>query len=342
MVQTTGAASRHSDDEPREWLSRSDFTFGFLSIGIPAVLSVLRLWVEAGGDLQTTLLLVENVPPLNLVASLIATATWFVTAVLVAVFAVGGVLNASDRNLTRGRLFLVARWSSRTPPWLKVVTFVMAALTWQILFLPLLGLAACAAFQVAAGRSLRWPLLVGLALGLVAYLAILWPTLSAARTTHEYRVIALLVIPAFLAVVVAGPLLPKLVLPIAIFAHVAAFCFFVWAGIPLITEPVLPLSVVVQQTPAADGDDQLRYLRGHVVNVDDRYITLLRENGGIQYILNDEVVARFLCPASEELPMYGKLNVHGFRVEDSVLRATGRRIRPAAEMAPACRAAPYE
>jgi hypothetical protein len=132
-------------------------------VAVPAFLSILRRWVEAGGDLQTTLLLVEHVNPVNLVTTLVVTATWLMTAALVAVFAAGSIAVAGGagpggpvtagtggrRNAAASPLPF-ARWTAATPPWLKATTFTLAALTWQTLYLPTLLLAFLVTFQPAA------------------------------------------------------------------------------------------------------------------------------------------------------------------------------------------------
>jgi hypothetical protein len=90
-----------------------------LAVGVPALVSVLRLWIEAGGDLQTTLLLVSNVGPINLLATFVVTAAWLVSAVVVVVLALGRLgreVPLPGHNRIPWYLWTV-RWANRTPSW---------------------------------------------------------------------------------------------------------------------------------------------------------------------------------------------------------------------------------
>lgn len=322
---SVAASERESNDRQAFWT---------LIVAAPAVLSVLRLWVESGGELQTTLLLVENVDPINLIAAFIATASWLAAAGLVVIFAIGGVLLASDGPESN---YFFARWTRAAPRWLIVASFLLAALTWQILYLPLLLPAWCAAFQLAwlrPGRRLRGALAAGVML--TGYAFAFWPTVQSAWHGGEVLALLLLIAPPMLALAVAGPILPRLVRPIAVVAHAGCALFLLAAVVPFITTPVLPLTVIVVTTA---GSTTPEYLRGHIIAVNDVNTTILLERGGVQYIPNIRIESEVLCPSEEELPRY-RLFVRGFRIEDSLLRGLGREVRPVSPLSPACRAAP--
>ncbi len=324
------ASARHLPD----WPDRQ--AFWTLIVGAPLVLSVLRLWVEAGGELQTTLLLVANVDPINLIAAFVVTASWLAATVLVAVFAVGGVLLANEAA-TGGRdtlpRWLFARWRAAAPPWLTIGCFLLGALTWEILFLPLLLLAACAAFQISPWRQpRRWLRLLAALLALVVYSVVLWPTISLAYNRDEVVVVGLLLAPVLLALAIAGPIATFLVRPFAITAHGAVAALTLLAVWPFMTTPVLPLNVVV----AGPAGSPPTYLRGHVVLVDDVHTVVLRDRGGVEYVPNGQIRSQVLCPSDEETPRF-RLWVYGVHVEDSVLRGIGRSVRPIARERPECR-----
>lgn len=320
---------------------RDNQAFWTVAIGVPVLLSVLRLWIEAGGELQTTLLLVEHIDAINLVAGLIATASWLVAAVVVAVLAIGGVLNASET----GQRYWIARWSARAPTWVGAGGFLMAAVTWQLLYLPLLLLAACAAYQFSPWRSgslWRGALMTLSSLG--AYFALTGPTLAAAWQLHalQPRIMAVLLLaaPPLLAVVITGPMRPWSVRPFALLSQAAAAVLFATAALPLVTTPVLPLSVTVIR--GESRDEPTTYVRGHTITTDDAYTVVLREEGGVTYVPNDRIEARHLCRTEEEIPRY-RLElrlpeVERVSLEHSVLRALGQANRGSAPVSPACRA----
>jgi hypothetical protein len=213
----------------------------------------------------------------------------------------------------------------------------LAAITWQLMFLPLLIVAACAAFQVdlfAKGRRVVGSL-AALAL-LAGYGLLVWPTVAAAWTGGELVPLLLLVAPALLALTVAGPLVPGLVRPVGVLTHVMLAGFLIWAAFPFVTTPVLPLNVIVAEFPDATAP---AYIRGNVISVDDVNTVILKERGGVQYVPDGVIREQYLCPNAEDVPRY-RLRIHGLRLEDSALRAIGRNVRPLTPVNPACRAAP--
>jgi hypothetical protein len=311
--------------------------FWSLVVGAPAALSVLRLWVESGGQLQVTLLLVSNVNPLNLAAALFATTTHLVSGVLVALFAAAGILRATAGNAEPGSRLrtnppLALRAADYAPRWFVAGAFVLAALTWKILYAPLLLPAAVAAFQRPAWRLLRPPFAVaGLLAALGGYYWLVLPAVHHAAVTGEWQVGLLLAVPPLVAAGVAGPLPHPLARPFATAAHAGVALL---AGLTLaaaVQTPVLPLVVTQVRT-----DDGPQYLRGSVISVDDVYLVLLQEHGGVRYLHTDTVESTVLCESPQQLPAF-TTRVRDFHVEDSLLSAVGRHVRPRGAVDPLCR-----
>jgi hypothetical protein len=326
---------------------------GFWSvvIGVPVLLSVLRLWVEAGGELQTTLLLVAHVDPINLIAALIATGSWLASAMFVAALAAGGVLNASG---PAGERSWLARWAGQAPPWVKFASFTIAAVTWQLIYLPLLLVAACATFQLTvwSGRAATLPVRRRLATYLLvlmlqaAYFVLIGQTLAAAwRLTDigmRAMAVGLLAAPPILALFVAGPLSPGAVRTFAVAAQLVGFALLVWAVIPLVAAPVLPLTVTA--VGAEDAELPTDYIRGHVVTSDDVYTVVMQEDGRVRYLPNKTIKGQELCPTSDEIPRYGLRfifpGVEPVFLEQSMLSGLGQAKRGTISQSPACRARP--
>lgn len=317
--------------------------FWTVAVALPVAFSLLRLWIEAGGQVQIVLLLAENVSPTNLLAALFITGTRVVTIGLVAIFAVGGILDVSadaakkaakelGRPLPRRPLF--ARWTEAAPLWFLSTTFVLAVATWPILYLPLLLPASVAVFQTTSVyRDLGVaPRLSVAAVALALYASLTWPTVHAAWQQHEYFALSMFVLPPLLALVIGGPVPTLLARPISMIIQPAVLILLAWAALPVITAPVLPLTV----TTVRNVDGTTEFIRGHIIGSDDEMISILQENGGVRYLPHDTVTARVLCPSPEELPVY-RLRVHDLHVEDSLLEAIGRRVRPAALTDAVCR-----
>ncbi|MFC8846453.1 MULTISPECIES: hypothetical protein [unclassified Micromonospora] len=315
--------------------ARASQSFWAVVVAVPAVFSVLRLGVEAGGELQTTLLLVANVGPVNLLAGFLTTAARLLATGLVAVFALGAVLGVSVDRLPGHRRPLFARWADITPTWFVLASFLIALVTWPLLYLPLLLPAFAAAFQLRPERlhdlATARVLIVAALLG--GYLFLLAPTVLDAWRQEEPLVVALFVVPPVLALAIAGPLPGAVIRPLASITQAAVLAMLVWAALPVISTPVLPLTVTTVQTAPDVTED----VRGHVVVVDDVSMVLLQEQGGVRYVPIDQVQAQVLCPSEEELPRH-RLRVRDFHVEDSLLEALGRRVRPVHRIDAACRA----
>ncbi|TDB73363.1 hypothetical protein [Micromonospora sp. KC723] len=314
--------------------ARASQSFWTAVVGVPTIFSVLRLGVEAGGELQTTLLLVANVGPINLLAGFLTTAARLLSTALVAVFALGAVLAAGVRAAPRRPLF--ARWIEVIPAWFVAASFLTALVTWPLLYLPLLVPAAAAAFQLRPEQlhERAVPRVLVVAAVFAGYLWLLVPTLRDAWQQGEALPIVLLVVPPLLALFVAGPLPGVVVRPLASLTQVAVLVVLVWAALPVISTPVLPLTV----TTVGDGSDVTEDIRGHVVTTDDVNMVILQVRGGVRYVPVDQVRGQVLCPSEEELPRH-QLRVRDFHVEDSLLEGLGRRVRPVHRIDAACRTA---
>ncbi|MBE1486474.1 hypothetical protein [Plantactinospora soyae] len=321
--------------------SRASQSFWTLVVGVPAIFSVLRLGVEAGGELQTTLLLVANVNPVNLAAALVTTAARLFSAGLVAIFAIGAALAASATAAPTHWIGrhppLFARWRAISPTWLVVASFAVALATWPILYLPLLLPALAAALQFGPDRldERRVPRLLLLGGLLAGYTYLMLPTLWDAWQQREVFAVLVIAAPPVLALFVSGPIPPIVARPLAMTAQLAVLAMLCWAALPVITTPVLPLTVTTVRADAgADGTEDIR---GHVITVDDVSTVILQERGGVRYVPVGRVEAQVLCPTEGELPRY-RLRVRDFHVEDSLLEGMGRRVRPVTRVDAACRA----
>ena len=315
--------------------TRGSRSFWSAVVGVPALLSVLRLGVEAGGEPQTTLLLVANVDPINLIAALFTTAARYASAGLVATFAVGGVLLVSTPTTGDRRPALFTRWTESVPVWFVVAGFLLAAITWDLLYLPLLLPCAAAAAQDLPGLpglTHRRKVLLAAVL-LIGYAWLVGPTVADAAGQGEGLVVALFTLPPLLALGVPGPLPRRLVPLLAVTAQTAILVMMLWAAVPVLTTPVLPLTVTrIRGADGAGGEN----IRGHVVAVDDVSMVILQERGGVRYVPVDRVESQVLCPSEDELPRY-RLWVRGFHVEDSLLQGLGRHVRPVNRLDAHCR-----
>ena len=272
------------------------------------------------------------------VAALFATVTKPITIVLVALFAVGGVLRATVDSAPDGSRLkehppIATRILAVAPGWFVVATFVLAALTWEIFYLPLLVPAAVATVQVQPWRmyDLR-PVAVVFSVGALAlYWWLVGPAVLDAWRGGEKMIAALLALPPLVAFGIAGPLPAWSARGFAIVAQAAILWLIVQVGLQAITAPVLP--VVVTEVNTTEGSVALR---GHVISVDDLHTVILQEQGGVQYVANGAVKSMVLCGTPQEIPAF-VTRVRDFHVEDSLLSAFGRHLRSRVEIDPICR-----
>ena len=104
----------------------------------PLVLLVLRLWYLSRQDLPTMLLLVQYVSPLGMISALVITLVWTVPAVVLVLRTLGGLLLISARDPLDATRSLLAVTALRMPDWVVVLAAVLAGITWQLRFLPVL------------------------------------------------------------------------------------------------------------------------------------------------------------------------------------------------------------
>ncbi|GAA4464699.1 hypothetical protein [Phytohabitans houttuyneae] len=333
---------------PPEGASTSRASEGFwtLFVALPAAFSILRLWVESGGQLQTMLLLVSNVSATTLAAAMFITGTPLVTAAIVAAATIGSVLEVSRRSGAPAESArpLLARFTRALPGWFLAGTFVLAFATWKILYLPMLVLAAVAVLQRTAwygriGTEPAWMRVAVVSLALAVYAWVVAPTVWHAWATRQSLGVALLVAPALLVPAITGPVHPWLARLISVVCPSGLAVLLLLSAGPVLATPVLPLTVTVIENNVDDGADRLEYVRGHVISGDENNTMVLQEKGGVRYVPNATIHQQVLCSVADELPRY-RLRIRGLHVEDSLLRALGRRVRPVAVTDAACRVSP--
>jgi hypothetical protein len=320
---TSRSASASGDAGERQ-------AFWTLVVGAPAAALILRLWVEAGGDLQTTLLLVANVGSINMVTAFLVTAMWLISTVLVGIMAIGTLTahGLRDPAWTRSWRLWSARVTIAMPYPLRVAVFALAAVTWQILYLPLLALALCIVFRPA---SPGW---AGRILAALAYAALFVPTLlSAVGDRAALPALLIVATPVLVLLGAARPLPRVAAVPFATVAQAVGIALLPVAVLPTITAPVLPLTVVMV---GDEGGSPPLPVRGYVVEVNDASTAVLRERGGVRFIANTAVTDRVLCPDPGQTPHY-RLWLYRLHIEDSLLQGIGRLHRPAPEVDPRCR-----
>jgi hypothetical protein len=143
----------------------------------------------------------------------------------------------------------------------------------------------------------------------------------------------LLVLPPLVSFGVAGPLPAWYGRVFAVVAQLAIAGLAVAALLSAVRTPILPLVVTEVR-----GEQGTELLRGHVVSVDDVHLVLLQEQGGVRYLPTGDVQSTVICGTPQEIPAF-TTRVRDYHVEDSLLSATGRRVRPQVQVDPLCRIA---
>jgi hypothetical protein len=85
-------------------------------------------------------------------------------------------------------------------------------------------------------------------------------------------------------------------------------------GVIFLRAPVLPNSAV--EVGTVDGPIQVE--RGQLIAVDDTSTTMLRSDGDVRFIPNDQVRSKTLCPEPVR-PPDSVVTVRGWQVEESAL-----------------------
>jgi hypothetical protein len=290
----------------------------------PLVLLVLRLWYLSQQDVPTMLLLVQYVSPLGLLSALVITLVWVLPVVVLVGRMLGSLLLVSAHSRKEAERSWLVRASLRTPDWVVVVVVVLAALTWQLRFLPALIMATVAIIGLSVRDrygSYRWqvaavcvvlPLLV--AAGVYVWVG---PAIVQAFDQGEIVTALLLLVPIGLTPLLTGPLPAKVARlvthwPALIAALLAPFLI----GTVFLRAPILP--AIAMEVRAEDDTQPARIVRGHVITVDDRMTTVLDPAGTVQFVLNEQVVSKTLCPESGDVPT-SVVEVHGWMVEQTSL-----------------------
>lgn len=285
----------------------------------PLVLLVLRLWYLSRQDLPTMLLLVQYISPLGMISALFITLIWTVPAVILVLRALGGILLVSDPD-EAGRS-LLAVTALRMPDWVVLLAIMLAAFTWQLRLLPALGMLVVSILGTTAVlrfRTERWlmlwitvgvPVLVGLLV-----LIFVWPGIVSALKHGEVSTALLLGVPPLLGPLLTGPV-PRWSARLVTHwpAVAAALVGPLAVGVIFLRAPVLPDSAI---EVGSSGSDHV--VRGQLISVDDTSTTMLQADGDVEFIPNDQVRSKTLCPEAVR-PPESAVSVRGWQVEESAL-----------------------
>ncbi|MEU9509708.1 hypothetical protein AB0D32_25890 [Micromonospora sp. NPDC048170] len=289
----------------------------------PVLLLVLRLWRLSRQDMPTMLLLVQYVSPLGLLSALLIALVWAFPLVVLVLAVLGRLLEVSAPDRFDPERSLLAYGTVRTPGWVLVSAIVLATLTWQLRFLPLLVMLSL--WLLALRTRLRHPdrprriLVTGLVLPVVAAAACyawLASAVPGAIRDGELATALLLVVPPLGAVVLTGPV-PRPVAPALtrILAYVVAAVVPLVMGVVFLRVPLLP-AVAVEVGPEAGPVREV--VRGEAVAVTDRMTIVLDGRGEVRFLPNDLVRGQLLCPDPGRIPV-SRVDVNGWQVEETAL-----------------------
>jgi hypothetical protein len=290
----------------------------------PLVLLVLRLWYLSRQDVPTMLLLVQYVSPLGLLSALVVTLVWALPVVVLVGRALGALLLVSTPSRAEAERSWLVRASLRTPDWVVLVVVVLAALTWQLRFLPALLMATLAIVGLSVRHrygSYQWQVSVAcVALPLLAAAGVYaWvgPAIVQAFEQGEIVTALLLLVPIGLTPLLTGPVPARVARLVTHWpALTAALLAPFLIGAIFLRAPILP--AIAMEVRADDTTQPPRIVRGHVITVDDRMTTVLDPAGTVQFVLNEQVVSKTLCPESWNVPA-SMVDVHGWSVEQTSL-----------------------
>jgi hypothetical protein len=303
----------------------------------PLMLLVLRLWYLSRQDLPTMLLLVQNTSPLGPISALLITLIWVFPVVVLVGGALGALLRASWTDAMRSRL---GRASARTPDWVMVLAVLVAAVTWQLRFLPVLLMLTLMVLglevRIRHGDRLWLLLAVALPLG-VAVVEYVWAGAAIAQAVREGEGVTavLLAVPPAAAVAVTGRIPAAVARPVTAGAAMAAGVLapFLVTAVFLRT-PVMPVVAVEYDA----GQQRVEVLRGYVITVDDTMTTLLDEQGEVHFVPDERVLSKALCQDNGRAPT-SVVEVHGWPVEETVLEWVAPH-RQVADVDPRCQGRP--
>ncbi|MEU4403776.1 hypothetical protein AB0F88_04575 [Streptosporangium sp. NPDC023963] len=314
----------------------------------PIVLLVMRLWYASKQDTQTLLLLVQTISPLGLLSAVLLTTVWVLPVVVV-----GGRLLGTLHWISTGRSSWLVHSAQRLPGWVVVLAVAMGVCTWQLRFLPTLAMLSLALLGLTVRErfpdheELRTTFCYALpVIAAVLSYVLLWPAIVSAFAARDVATAILLTLPPVFAALLTGPVpeAPARVLTHGIAIGMAVFTPFL-VGVVVMRAPILPLIAmeIALEKPTAERSAEV--VVGYMVASDDQMTTVLRRDGVVEFIQNDRLRSKVLCPDPGEVPRTW-VNLHGWYVEHSVIswlapvsqrtpadsRCQGR---PAAETGPA-------
>ncbi|WP_198348185.1 hypothetical protein [Plantactinospora sp. KBS50] len=291
----------------------------------PVLLLVLRLWQLSRQDMSTMLLLVQYVSPLGLLSALLIALVWAFPFGVLVLGVLGWLLRISAPDRFDPERSLLASVAARTPGWVFAGAIVLAALTWQLRFLPTLLMLAL--WLAGLRARYRWPdrpdrlLAVGVALPVLAALVAygwLGPAIVSALRGGELVTGLLLALPPAGAVVLTGPV-PRRLAPAV--THGAAYAVAAVApflmGAVFLRAAVLP-SAAVEVGPEPPATGPVEVVVGQVVTVTDRMTVVLDERGNVRFVPNEEVRAQVLCLETTRIPR-SAVRAHAWPVEETAL-----------------------
>ncbi|MCG8915864.1 hypothetical protein L6E12_08700 [Actinokineospora sp. PR83] len=301
----------------------------------PIILLVLRLWELSSRDLNTMLLLVQNVHALELASSLVISLLEVPPAVLLVAHLLGLLSLVSSGPGHASRLERVVE---RTPNWVVTAAFLWSALVWQLRFLPALLLLGCAIAGLTARRrgrdDLVFPVCVLLPV-VVGVLELVWfgPAIVTAIARGEVALALALLLPPVLGPLLTGPLPARVARPATHGIATAGALVLPFALLAIfLRAPVLP-AVALHLRPGGGQPDSV--VLGTVVTVDDTMTTMLDARGAVRFVPNSLVVAKSLCEGAQQIP-HSAVTAHGWLVEDAALDWLPARTAPRPATDPLC------
>jgi len=294
--------------------------------GFPLLLLVLRVWYLSRQDLQTMLMVLQSANPLGLIASLLISLIWALPAMVLSLRVLFLLLLVSGASSESW----LARAGIRTPIWVSVPAVLLAALSWQLRFLPtllmitlvIIGLEARNRFGAGDFATAATGIAVPVAVGV---LALIWlaPAIAQAATSAGEPITALLLlVPPLAAPPLCGPIparTARWLLPGT--ASLLALAAPILLGNSYLNTPVLPRVAITFTTTTTQNGRSVPVTavqRGSLVSVDDQFTTLLDSLGQVHFISGKSITSQALCSTGPQAPT-STVSVHGWQVEQSAL-----------------------
>ncbi|MFC7550416.1 hypothetical protein [Plantactinospora sp. GCM10030261] len=306
----------------------------------PVLLLVLRLWQLSRQDMSTMLLLVQYVSPLGLLSALLIALVWAFPLGVLVLGVLGSLLRVSAPERFNPERSLVAAAVTRTPGWVYAAAVALAALTWQLRFLPMLLMLAVWLMALRTRhlypdgrvRARVFCVVLPVLAAAGAYL-VLGPAIAAAVRAGEAVTALLLAVPPAAGPALTGPI-PARAAPAV--TQVAAYLVAVVAplvmGAVFLRAPILPGAAIEVGDPAASTSGEM--VLGQVITVNDRMTIVLDRRGTVRFVPNERVRGQVLCTETAAIP-FSAVRVHGWPVEETALNWVMPR-RPPADPDPRC------